>query len=353
MLDSRALAGDQINHPRWALAIFASREALATLIPTLEAARLATDTSIVIDVLINGNSQLADSLVDWLSNRSDEDNWGRLRVWSIVVGDKANAWNQYFHKIWSGQELAFFSDGYVRITPDSIKVLGNAVRSNSYALGGSGVPSIGRTAKSLAQKLLRDGGFSGGLCCIRGDVIARLKAMDFFVPLGLYRSDGLLGAMLSFGLDPERNQWDPRRIQLHERATWTTDPKHWWKLSDIRDKVKRTLRQARGNLENEAIKDHFLKQKQSPSLLPKTASALIFDWMARRPEDARSTMLRHPLTQVVLRSLKRTPDWSDSNIPPKLLWAGSQSTAGTNDFHAITMSATHPPENERSLNLSP
>jgi len=99
----------------------------------------------------------------------------RLKVWSIHYGDKANAWNQYFHTIWSGEQLAFFTDGYVRLRPDALRLLGNAVMSKESVLGGSGVPSVGRTAKKLTAHMISAGGFHGNFCCVKGCVIYEFK----------------------------------------------------------------------------------------------------------------------------------------------------------------------------------
>jgi hypothetical protein len=78
-----------------------------------------------------------------------------LRIWSIPLGDKANAWNQYIHHLWAGQELVFFIDGYVRLNSDAIELLGGAVQSDPQALGGSGVPTVGRSARALRHRFWR------------------------------------------------------------------------------------------------------------------------------------------------------------------------------------------------------
>ena len=305
------------NEKRWAICIFASRETLHTLLLTIDAALLATVNSTLIHVIVNGNNGLANELIGSLYTLKQAHTDCRLRVWTIQVGDKANAWNQYFHTIWSGEQLVFFTDGYVRLHPTAINLLGNAVISNNFVLGGSGIPSEGRSAMKQAALMNKYGGFHGNLCCIKGSVIEEFRLRKFFIPLGMYRTDSLIGAVLSFGLDPN-NDWRPDRIHIQPDATWSIDPKHWWKLDEIKASIKRRIRQARGLLENQAVKDHFENMKRLPEALPKTSSQLINNWMNRHPFKARILMCRSPLTILVTRALRQPAQYTDTNLTPQL-----------------------------------
>jgi hypothetical protein len=44
---------------------------------------------------------------------------GSLRIWSITVGDKAFAWNEYLHRIWPASAMTFFIDGYAEVRSDA------------------------------------------------------------------------------------------------------------------------------------------------------------------------------------------------------------------------------------------
>ena len=302
---------------RLALVIFTARESLDVLIPSLEAAIRATNDNTVIDVLVNGNQALADSLKRWKISHITSNNNKRIRIWAIKTGDKANAWNQYFHKIWSGEELAFFSDGYVSLQENSIGLLSEAVLENEQALGGTGVPTTGQTARHLAKKMLGEGGFHGNFCCVRGSAIAEIRQRNFRIPLGLYRTDSLLGAVLTFGFDPAKNTWNPRRIHVHPQATWITPPKHWWRYQEWMAFTKRRIRQAKGILENAAIRDHLAGRKQPPETLQKTATELVNEWMKRCPREAQATISHNPLTRLVLSSYTRSESWVESDLIPK------------------------------------
>lgn len=266
-----------------AIVVFAARESTAVLTRAVQAAVAAARNVADIEVIINGNTELATEFAAAAKGFSDGP--AKVRVWTLPVADKAHAWNQYIRHIWSGESIAFFIDGYVRLLPDAVELLRKAVHASSEnVLGGTGVPSVGRTAALMRKQMLESGGFHGNFCCIKGPVIAQLRERRIRLPFGLYRVDSLMGAFLSFGLQPELGVWEPKRIVVEPGATWLTDEKHWWSLSDLRAKLKQMSRQAKGALENAAVKDHFVGRKQSPESLLTNANALVQDWASRRPE---------------------------------------------------------------------
>jgi hypothetical protein len=303
----------------WSLVVFAARESLPTLSRAVQAATLAAGGRAHIDVLVNGNPALASAFLHHMEPQAVAPNAPRVRVWTLAVSDKAHAWNQYIRHIWSGEEIAFFMDGYVRLKPDALTLLGEAVRTNTQVLGGTGVPSVGRTAQTMRQQMLREGGFHGNFCCIKGTVIQELRTRGITLPFGLYRVDSLMGALLSFGLQPEQGVWEPRRIFVEPEATWLTDAKHWWRLADIRAKIKQVFRQSRGMLENAAVKDHFVGRKQSPETLAPTAAALVLDWAARCPQQLSRILARHPLARRELALLSAAAAVRAADDVPVLL----------------------------------
>jgi hypothetical protein len=296
----------------WVIVIFAARESLSILSQTVRAALIAARDLAHIDVLVNGNPRLADDLAAWLSVQPEASLHTTVRVWSIAQAGKANAWSKYLHKVWSDESVAFFVDGYARLNPDAIKLLGDAMQSHPDVLGGTGVPSVGRTAKFLREEMLKHGGYHGNFCCIKGDVIQQIRERHILLPFGLYRVDSIVGALLSFGLRPELGDWNHRRIFVHPEASWQTDPKHWWRWSDAWAHVKRTLRQSRGLMENAAVKDHFVNRKMLPEQLPTTAAELVVDWAARCPDQlqkvAKGSLLAKRALREIGSSLGETAD---------------------------------------------
>ena len=306
-------------HNTWAVVVFAARETVEVLLQSVQAACVAGQGRAQIDVLVNGNPGLASELAERMAPVPAVAGAPQVNIWSIAQGDKANAWNQYIHTIWSGQPLAFFIDGYVRLNPDSVTLLGEAMAANPALLGGTGMPSTGPSAKAIRASMAQHGGFHGNFCCITGGVAEQLRQRRIALPLGLYRVDSLMGALLSFGLRPENNDWNRHRILVHPTASWQTDPKYWWRPADLKAKIKRVFRQSRGVLENEAVKNHFLARKLSPEQLPTTATALVLDWAERCPTQIDELCRRNPLAKRALSQIKQAPPPVFDNAAPALV----------------------------------
>jgi hypothetical protein len=177
----------------------------------------------------------------------------------------------------------------------------------------------------MRASMTKSGGFHGNFCCVTGGVIAQLRQRGITLPLGLYRVDSLMGALLSFGLHPENNDWNARRILVHPTATWQTEPKYWWNPTHLKAKLKRMFRQSRGLLENEAVKNHFLVQKLSPEQLPATAYALVSGWAVRCPTQVNTLCWRNPLAKRALNHFKQDqPPVFDIAAPTLVLTVGAE-----------------------------
>lgn len=308
---------------KWAIVVFAARETVDVLLQSVQAARMAGQGRAQIDVLVNGHPSLASELAARMAAVPAMAGGPQVNIWSIAMGDKANAWNQYIHTIWSGQPLVFFLDGYVRLHPDAVTLLGDAMTANTGLFGGTGMPSTGPSAKTIRASMAEHGGFHGNFCCITGKVIAQLRQRRIALPLGLYRVDSLMGALLCFGLDPVNNEWDRHRILVHPTATWQTDPKYWWHPADVKATLKRVFRQSRGTLENEAVKHHFLVRKLSPEQLPATAPALVLGWAECCPTQVNALYWRNPLVIRALNQFRQTPQrMPESAVPEFVLSTG-------------------------------
>ena len=207
--------------PSCSVAIFAARERLEDLERTISATITAVHEDTVIDILVNGNAALADAVTKWARQAPGAAGHAhsRLRVWSILLGDKANTWNQYLYEIWPKSQIAFFIDGYVRVEADSFVRLAAGLLASPEYLAGTGVPSVGRSAKVLRDEMLKIGGIHGNLFALKATTIEALKEINFKLPLGLYRTDPVLGAVLSFNLAPSKFPWNPKgRILVTPRS---------------------------------------------------------------------------------------------------------------------------------------
>jgi hypothetical protein len=296
------------------IAIIASREDVGTLTNCIRSVLLARHVgTAVIDVLVNGNEQLAHEVArvpfDCPANC-------QLRIWSIQQGDKAHAWNQYVHAIWPGRGNAVFLDGYVEVEPDALDALQQALSTSPAALAATGVPSSGRSAEWQRARMLREGGFQGNLHVLRSEVMQTVRTSGIRLPLGLYRTDSLTGALLLLGLDPAVHQWDNGRIAVAPGATWKVRQLERLTYSSLVSQWKRTLRQAQGELENRAVREHLVVKRLAPHLLAPTTHTLVNGWIAEQPKQARQLFRKRPLCAYAAWRLRTPRDWSAASLPP-------------------------------------
>lgn len=314
-------------HPNWAVAIIASRESVDTLRATIEATISAsTGKDTIIDVLVNGNPPLAKAVAAW----ADASGHGAvaLRVWSIAQGDKAHAWNEYVHRIWPAGRTAFFLDGYARPRTDGLAQLDASLAQSPEAFGATGVPTSGRSAPVLRAAMLRGGGFHGNMNAIPVHAMAGLRAAGFRLPLGLYRTDSLIGSVLMFALDPVTQQWEPRRIVVNGDATWDVPGQADLTIKNILTQFKRRQRQAQGDLENRAAREHMAIQRLPLDRFPRTVRELVLEWIATHPHEVRGLYFNNPLRLRAARKMRAPQDWSAAERVPALLY-DTATTAAT------------------------
>jgi hypothetical protein len=297
------------------IAVIASREDATTLENCIASVfQACKGRAAVIDVLVNGNPALVQQLA--LAQRNCPDHC-TFRLWNIEQGDKAHAWNEYVHRIWPGQGNAIFVDGYVEVELDAFDALDQALLASPEARGATGVPTSGRSAASVRAQMLREGGFHGNLNAIRAEVMGAIRASGIRLPLGLYRTDSLTGALLTFGLDPATHAWDRQRIAVVPNALWKVRSLGRITCRNIFAQFKRILRQAQGELENRALREHLAVKRLAPNLLPATTQALVNGWLAAQPAQARQLLRKHPLCAYAAWRLREPRDWSAAQISPQ------------------------------------
>jgi hypothetical protein len=318
----------KIKATSWSVAIIAARESVATLSRAITAALAACQPhDAVVDVLINGNPALAQETAALAAQGAFTCGTGMLRIWSTAAGDKAHAWNQYVHDIWPGGDIVFFVDGYAEVRPDAFAALSRRLAAAPDALGVTGVPSAGRSAAATREYMLRHGGFQGNMHALSGSALDTLRKKGIRLPLGLYRTDSLIGAALLFRLAPESARWDTSRVVVAGDATWDVPGLASLTLKNIVSQAKRKLRQAQGELENRAVREHLSVRRLPLEQLPGTAHELVNRWVSEQRGQAWRMYLRNPFCLHAAYRLRRGRDWSQAQKPPALLHSAGQRRA--------------------------
>jgi len=307
---------------RWSVAVTASRENPDTLAATLDAILVALHGNCaVVDLLVNGNPALARECADLAGALRRLGEGQQVRVWSIAAGDKANAWNQYMHALWPGSDVGFFVDGYARPAEDALERLAGDLHRNRHVLSATGVPGYGRSAARLRQQLLAEGGVHGNLFAVRGQVITAFRERGFRVPIGMYRVDSLLGAVLAFGLDPSRSQWDRSRLYVDPDVTWHAPTLSMFRPADVRTQLRRVMRQSRGVLETRAVREHLAVRKRLPESLPTTNSELVMSWLQSSAARRLEVLRLSPLSLLTIREVRNAPRFEPQDLVAELVAA--------------------------------
>lgn len=269
-----------------------------------------------VDILVNGNAALARDISRY---RGPVPDCVTLRVWKFSQPDKANTWNRYLHELVPDCDVSFFVDGYAELDTGAIcSMLANFHR-HPDVLAMSGIQRMGPSARSLLRRQLSSGGLCGNLYAIPAATIEQLRSRKFRMPLGIYRNDATLGAALCFNLDPQQHNWDRERLLTVPEASFSYRVPRPWRINDLVSLARRRFRQARGVLENRAVRDHFLIRKRPPSELPTTADELVLAWCKRNRAESRRLFLSSPIVWLAYRQFIRKGPPALSVDPPTLL----------------------------------
>jgi hypothetical protein len=129
--------------------------------------------------------------------------------------------------------------------------------------------------------MLANPALHGSLHALRGSFVARIAALGLRLPVGLYRGDGLLGSMVMHDLDAATNPWNPARIAVAAGASWQVRPLSLLRPADLRRYWNRRIQQARGRLEDAALREAIYRNGFAG--LPRQADAMLLDWVAANP----------------------------------------------------------------------
>lgn len=262
------------------LCIFSSRESISVLHKTISNALYNlqdTHYDFLINVLINGNPTLYNSIRNLFRD-------SRVNFHYLEIADKASAWNYHIHNLASEQRHSIYIDGYVLINSASVVAMLNNVVENCL-LGTTGVPSSIFSMTRLQPEKAKFG-FHGNCCVISRSAIEKFQNRNIRIPIYMYRVDGFVGAVLSFGFNQFENDWLPECFcPVTLNATWKVQRNYLNIFKEIKVRVNRKKNQAKGEFENAAITFALLKLNCSFEKLPSDIYSLIRMFRNDCPEE--------------------------------------------------------------------
>lgn len=202
-----------------AVCIFARNEerTLAACIGSLDSAGLGTHG--VIHILVNGCTDATAITARMLATADT-----RITVHELPVGDKANAWNEYVHRLAEpGIATHVFIDGDVRASEHAITALEETLAGSPQSFAAAAMPASGRSQSGWARRLLTRNYLSGNLYALGGACIRAFRERQLRLPFGAKGEDGLITYLLLTDLDGGHNDQHTHRIATAAEATFEFD----------------------------------------------------------------------------------------------------------------------------------
>ena len=246
----------------WSIVVLARGEA-ATLARCLDAIGLAAaGHDAQVTVLLNGPADAGIAAAE----RFAAGGGPRLRLFHIPHADRANAWNQYVHGLRPEAAMHVFTDAHAAMTPGALRSLAAALAEDPSAEAATALPSTGRHAAAMRARLRSGGALHGSLHALRGRFLEDLARRGLRLPVGLGEIHPVIAGLLG------------DRIVVAEEASWRVAPLGRLSPEGLRRAWRRGIRQARAQIEAEAL--------AAAGTLPEFAAPLLQDWLNRHPPGA-------------------------------------------------------------------
>lgn len=281
-----------------AFVLFGCRESPDELFRTLCGIQKASNNfNPRIDIIVNGNEELAHAVHHLIQTQPISDKAHEVHVWHIEYANKANAWNQYVHRISVNRDVTFFVDGYIDVTQQMVEIAIETFATQPDALCVSGYPCTGRSAEEIKVRTLNYGGLHGNFFGLSRTCIESMQRRNINLPIGLYGFDTVLGGFLGFGLNPAEYSWDMKRyVACPSSCHWTLEPKDWKNHRHVKTQLLRIKNNALRSLVRKATHYYLAREKRPPESLPNNINDFINNWARANPNDLFRTFLDNPLT---------------------------------------------------------
>lgn len=234
----------------------------------------------VITALFNGTTDGGVEIAREAARRLAGQPGASIEIFRIATPDKANAINRFFHELRRPARLYAGIDGYVHIGAGSFTAMEQRLAEAPHALAMSGSAITGRSMRRFTAETLAQGGrLHGQFHALRPGFVEGVVARGIRLPIGLYFGDGLMNSMAAHNLDPMGTQWDNLRSQGASGAEYALPVLSPFSTSDIRRHFRRKVRQHRGRIQSQAIKE--IIYQAGYEALPADANVMERDYIAR------------------------------------------------------------------------
>lgn len=189
-----------------------------------------------VHVLANGCDDGTESIVEAYARNRPE-----VRLHAIALGDKSNAWNFYVHGAAPQAEVHCFVDGDVRVVPGAMAALAAAFVETPRANAAAALPAGGRNVARFEHEVRESHALAGNLYALSAHFVARVRAANVRLPVGLIGDDSWVGALALMDLDPHSG-WRKERVRVCDDARFAFDSLRWHRAADARLYWRRRIR---------------------------------------------------------------------------------------------------------------
>ncbi|MDP3350558.1 MAG: hypothetical protein Q8S92_16320 [Hydrogenophaga sp.] len=310
-----------IEYWDFSVAIFVSRDKDEEVQRAIKAIVAAYIAPVVVDVVINGNAELAERIARWVSKEAlNRTQIVCIRIWTVDLANKAHAWNTFIYGIAPVAKMYVFLDGYVEVNRETFQVILEAQSKNKKALAFSGSPLTGRTSQVMKKVYEEEGGLHGNCFALTHLCVMQIRAEVIVLPIGLYGFDTVLGGMLGFGLDPRNQEW---RVKDHiiniPTLHWTVPEKSVLSVRDVQTQFKRVRNNALRRIVRRATVFHLESNRRSLGELGITIDQYIRPWLEHCKRDYLSEIVRMPLVLYEIRRMHKRYSWNAALVPANCL----------------------------------
>ena len=284
----------------WSICIFAHNEAerLPQCLAALDGAAAGGDYTA--HVMENGSTDRTAEAARAFSCLDS-----RVQVHELPVGDKANAWNEYVHRIAGDADMHIFIDGDVRPTKGSFRAFETAFGRSPHAYGAAALPATGRSRKHWTHRLFDEHYLSGNLYALSGEAVSKIRKQKFRFPFGAVGEDGLLTYLLLTDLKGYDDDSHTDRIAIASGAFFEFDSLGL-SPGDVNIYLNRLKRYSRRYIQNHIM--YPVLKREGISVLPEHIDT-IFTPSALNSVTPRNDPVNFAVDRLMLRALKKNPLW--------------------------------------------
>jgi glycosyltransferase involved in cell wall biosynthesis len=159
----------------------------------------------------------------------------RIITHELPIGDKANAWNEYVHRLADETcSMHVFLDGDVYPSVGALCALKCALSESPDSYAAAALPASGRSQRGWALRLMDNHYLSGNLYALSASGLAAFRQAEMRLPIGAKGEDGVITYLLLTDMIGGEDDSHKYRIAVAPDATFEFNSLglrvHDWKI---------------------------------------------------------------------------------------------------------------------------